>query len=235
MPNHLLASLLALQENDVRQRDLQLRLVTIPKELDAIIAKRDKLNAITAAAGEKVKKTELAIKNGESRIQALTEESQKLQQQSALVKKNDEYQAMLAGIARNKNAIGEIEEQIIALFDTLENLKAEADKVKRANAVELRAARTEFEELLGFSKVCKQEVEKLKAARPALAAAVNPDLLSRYERILRGKDAGLPVVKVESNCCSHCHMKVTLQTMNQLSKGDLESCDNCQHLLYLAD
>ena len=62
MPNHLLASLLALQENDVRQRDLQLRLVTIPKELDAIIAKRDKLNAITAAAGEKVKKTEKTFK-----------------------------------------------------------------------------------------------------------------------------------------------------------------------------
>jgi len=41
------------------------------------------------------------------------------------------------------------------------------------------------------------------------------------------------VVKVENNCCGHCHMKVTLQTLNQLSKGEIENCDNCQHILYM--
>jgi hypothetical protein len=28
-------------------------------------------------------------------------------------------------------------------------------------------------------------------------------------------------------------MRLTMQTLNELSKGSLESCDNCQHLLYL--
>lgn len=235
MGNLKFDSLLKLQAEDMRARDLNIRLVSIPKELDKIIARRDQITAVNNAAAEKVKKMELAIKSAESSIQLLNAESTKLQQQSALVKKNNEYQAMLAGIQQNKEKIAGIEEDLLLKFDQLELLKAEADKVKRSNAVEMRAARTEFEELLEFSKSCKAELARLKAARPALAEKVHPEMLSRYERILKGRDAGEPLVKVENGSCGHCHMKVTLQTLNQLSKGELETCDNCQHLLYQAE
>ena len=102
MPSPKITALLNLQSQDMRMRDLKLRLVSIPKELDKIIARRDALNADTAAAAEEVKKMELAIKAKEGEIQTLNAESTKLQQQSALVKKNNEYQAMLSGIAQNR-------------------------------------------------------------------------------------------------------------------------------------
>ena len=216
-------------------RDLKLRLVSIPKELDKIIARRDALNANTAAAAEKVKKMELAIKAEEGKIQTLNAESTKLQQQSALVKKNNEYQAMLSGIAQNKEKISAIEEELLIKFDELEVLKAEAIEVKRNNSAELRSAKQEFEELLAFSKTCEAEIKKLVETRPALLNGISPDLLSRYERILKGRDPGAPIVQLENGCCGNCHMKVTLQTMNQLSKGELESCDNCQHLIYMTE
>ena len=219
----------------MRCRDLKLRGISIPKELDKILARRDTLNAATAAAADKVKKMELAIKAREGEIQTLNAESAKLQQQSAQVKKNNEYQAMLAGIAQNKAKIGAIEEDLLVKFDELEALKAEADRIKRTNNAELRSARQEFEELLGFSKTCEAEVAKLQKERPALLSGIPVNLLSRYERLLKGKDQGAPVVQLENGCCGNCHMKVTLQTLNQLSKGELESCDNCQHLIYSAD
>ena len=62
MPSPKITALLNLQSQDMRMRDLKLRLVSIPKELDKIIARRDALNADTAAAAEEVKKMELAIK-----------------------------------------------------------------------------------------------------------------------------------------------------------------------------
>ncbi len=235
MPTPKISALLKLQTLDMRCRDLKLRGISIPKELDKILARRDSLNAATAAAADKVKKMELAIKAKEGEIQTLNAESAKLQQQSAQVKKNNEYQAMLAGIAQNKAKIGAIEEDLLVKFDELEALKAEADRVKRTNNAELRSARQEFEELLSFSKTCEAEVAKLQKERPALLPGIPVDLLSRYERLLKGKDQGAPVVQLENGCCGNCHMKVTLQTLNQLSKGELESCDNCQHLIYAAD
>ena len=227
-----LEALLILQEADLRRKGMEQRLQLLPKEMDAIIARRDKLNAATAAAAEEFKKEELAIKKCESEIARLTEESQKLQQQSALVKKNNEYQAMLGQIADNKRKIGELEEQLLIKFDLVAELKEKADAVKRANASALRNARTEFEELLAFSKSVKAEIAKAIADRPALTANVRDDLLGVYNRLLKGKDNTPPLTKLDNGCCGNCHMKVTLQTANELSKGKIESCDNCQHLLY---
>lgn len=228
-----LNALLKLQDLDMRKRGMETRLTLLPKEMDAIIARRDQLNAATAAAADAVKKEELAVKTGESEIARLEDSIHKLQQQSALVKKNNEYQAMLMQIAAEKGRIGEIEEQLIERFDRLEQLKAEAEETRKRNASELRAARGEFEELLAFSKNVKEEIAKLTAARPELAAAVPDDLLGTYMRLLKGKDGSAPVAKVDNGCCGNCHMRVTMQTLNELSKGKLESCDNCQHLLYM--
>ena len=228
-----LNALLKLQDADMRKKGMETRLTLLPKEMDSIIARRDKLNAETVAAAEAVKKEELAIKSGENEIDRLTAQSQKLQQQSALVKKNTEYQAMLLEIADNKAKIGEIEEELILRFDNLEKLKVDAEKIRKHNAMELRSARSEFEELLEFSKTVKAEIAKLNAERPKLAAAVPEELLNTYMRLLKGKDGSAPVAKVDNGCCGNCHMRVTMQTLNELSKGNLESCDNCQHLLYM--
>lgn len=227
-----LEALLILQDADMRRKGMEQRLAVLPKEMDAIIARRDKLNASTAAAAEALKKEELAVKSCESEIARLTADSQKLQQQSALVKKNNEYQAMLAQIADNKRKIGEIEEELISRFDTVAELREKAEKVRRANALELRSARAEFEELLEFSKTVKAEIAKAVTDRSALTRNVPDELLSVYERLLKSKDNSAPVTKLDNGCCGNCHMRVTTQTLNELSKGSIESCDNCQHLLY---
>ena len=227
-----LDALLILQEADLRRKGMEQRLQLLPKEMDAIIARRDKLNADTAAAAEEYKKEELAIKKCESEIARLTADSQKLQQQSALVKKNNEYQAMLGQIADNKRKVGELEEELLIKFDLVAELKEKAEKIKRANALELRNARTEFEELLAFSKSVKEEIAKATADRPALTANVRDELLGVYNRLLKSKDNTPPLTKLDNGCCGNCHMKVTMQTANELSKGKIESCDNCQHLLY---
>lgn len=228
-----LKALLTLQEADMRRKGMESRLTLLPKEMDAIIARRDKLNAENAAALEAVKKEELAIKKSESEIEQLNEKSRKLQQQSAQVKKNNEYQAMMAEIADNKDKINAIEEELLERFDRLEELKISADKIRKHNAGEMRSAREEFEELLAFSKSVKAEIEKLISGRPRLTAAIPDDLLNTYERLLKSKDGSAPVAPVDNECCSNCHMSVTVATLNELSKGKLAHCDNCQHLLYV--
>ena len=227
-----LEALLILQEADLRRKGMEKRLELLPKEMDAIIARRDQHNAATAAAADLLKKEELAVKKCEAEIARLNEESQKLQQQSALVKKNNEYQAMLGQIADNKRKVGLLEEELLEKFDKVAELKENAEKVKRANALELRNARAEFEELLAFSKSVKAEIAKAVSDRPVLAANVRDELLSTYNRLLKSKDNSAPLTKLDNGCCGNCHMRVTMQTANELSKGKIEHCDNCQHLLY---
>ena len=227
-----LEALLILQDADMRRKGMEQRLLLLPKEMDAILARKGKLEAETAAAVELLKKEELSIKQCENEIARLTADSQKLQQQSALVKKNNEYQAMLGQIADNKRKIGEIEETLLEKFDNVAQLRENAEKIRRENALKLRNARTEFEELLAFSKTVKAEIAKSITDRPALAANVRDELLTVYNRLLKGKDNSAPLTKLDNGCCGNCHMRVTMQTHNELSKGKIEHCDSCLHLLY---
>ena len=82
MPTPKISALLKLQALDMRCRDLKLRGTSIPKELDKIIARRDSLNAETAAAADKVKKggqllyctCSIAKDEGEKQIQQFLKE-----------------------------------------------------------------------------------------------------------------------------------------------------------------
>lgn len=227
-----LKKLLELQALDMRKNDLELRLTLLPKEMNALLAKRDRINAATVEAANKCRKTELNIKNTESAAAALQEENLKLQQQSALVKKNNEYQAMLNAVEANRRKIGELEEKLILLMDEFEADKIAYRKTKVSNEAEIKNLKAEFDELFAFSGAVKKEIAAMTARRPEMLRDINPDILGSYNAILKGRDRSAPVVKVEDGCCSNCHMKVTPQTVNALKKGEVLFCDNCQHIIY---
>jgi hypothetical protein len=227
-----LEKLLKLQELDLRLRDLEARLQLLPREMSDMVAKRDALAASTKAAQDAVRKIELAVKSGESGIESLQKENLKLQQQSALVKNNKEYQAMLTAIAQNKVKIGALEEKTLLLMDELDAARKNAVKVANDNSAATAALKAEFDELFAFSGEVKKEIAKLKAARPEHLHDIDADTLRRYTTLLGGKKPTTPVVAVENGICGNCFLKVTPQTQNQLKKGEVAVCDNCQHFIY---
>jgi predicted nucleic acid-binding Zn-ribbon protein len=232
MDSNVLRRLLVLQEADMRLRDMETRLTTLPKEMNNIIAQRDKINESTAAAVAAVKKIKLRIKQDEDLIAELESGIEKMRQQSSMVKKNNEYQAMLAAIELNKKKIGEAEERILAAADELENAKKSGAKIKFANDAEIKILKNEFEELFNFSKVVKEEIARLKADRPVLLKDIPPALLSPYESLRNNKEGAPPLVTADNEICGHCRLKITAQTAVALKRGEVAYCDNCQYLLY---
>ena len=230
-----LENLLKLQALDLRLRDLEARLQLLPREMQDMVAKRDALAASTKAAQDAVRKIELAVKSGESGIEALQKENLKLQQQSALVKNNKEYQAMLAAVEQNKAKIGELEEKTLILMDELDAARAKAVKVTGDNRAATAMLKTEFDELFAFSSEVKKEIAQLKERRPAMAKNINAEVLSRYTALLGGKLQTTPVVALDGESCGNCHLAVTPQTINLLKRGDVGVCDNCQHFIYDAE
>lgn len=227
-----LENLLKLQELDLRLRDLETRLQLLPREMRDMVAKRDALAAATKAAQDAVRKIELAIKSGESGIESLQKENLKLQQQSALVKNNKEYQAMLAAVEQNKLKIGELEEKTLLLMDELDAARKNAVKVAGDNSAAIASLKAEFDELMAFSGEVKAEIARLQAERPERLRDIGADTLRQYTSLLGGKKPGVPVVAVENGICGNCFLKLTPQTQNLLKKGEVAVCDNCQHFIY---
>ena len=68
--------------------------------------------------------------------------------------------------------------------------------------------------------------------RASLAAAVDPETLSLYERILKNKgDAA--IVALEHEICQGCHMKAPGSTVSAVRAGEeLVQDPNCGRILY---
>ena len=139
---------------------------------------------------------------------------------------------MLAAVAQNKVKISALEEKTLLLMDELDAARKNAVKTANDNSAATAALKAEFDELFAFSGEVKKEIAKLKAERPAYLHEIDADTLRRYTALLGGKKPTTPVVAVENGICGNCFLKVTPQTQNQLKKGEVATCDNCQHFIY---
>src|SRR5256885_1292161 len=81
----------------------------------------------------------------------------------------------------------------------------------------------------------KSKAQHVEMDRKKLAAKVEEDLLSRFERLFASKgDAA--VVALEHEVCTGCHMKVTTQTAHRVKNGkEIVSCEQCGRILYAAE
>lgn len=224
--------LLALQEVDMRVRNLELRLELLPREEQKLMAEMESHRQALDTAREAYKKTELAIKQSESAIGKFNDHINRLQQQSAMVKKNTEYQAMMQEIKHLKDNISEEETREINLLEQLDGQKSLYREQEKQFAAEQGSVNDEVAEMRQSGNEIRAEIEQLRGSRKALEAKVEATALGMYNRLL--KAAGTPLVKITaSGMCDHCHLKVTPQTLTGAKKGDLVSCDNCSHLIYL--
>lgn len=228
-----LDELLELQDLDLRLRNLELRLKTIPQEMKNMIARRDAINASTVEAASQVKRIEMNINASEAEVSRLQSENAKLLQQSSQVKKQTEYQAMLQAIENNKNSISAEEEKTILLYDELEAAKKSYAVTKKNNDDKIKIIKSEFDEIIDYSKKVEVELARLKQERPKLVQKIPSDILSTYTRLLNGKNTNTAVCAVIDGICSGCHLRVTPQTINDIARDRMTVCDNCQCFIYI--
>ena len=225
------SNILTLQEFDMKLRDLETKYRTIPTERHKLREEYEAAQAALAAARENVAKADLALKQTEAEIATQNETVRKLLTQSALVKKNDEYQSILQNIETVKGQISELESRVIELLDEQENArKALADQEREFAATDkqVREELAEFEQLI---ETIKADAVKLKAEKKKFMPRVELNVLNAYQNILT-RDKGKPVVPIVNGTCGNCSLKVTPQLVNDAKKGTLVYCDNCSHILY---
>ena len=219
-------NLLNLQALDLEIRNLKLRLTMIPKEAEKLQQEIAAIESKVKAAKEKKAAHELQLKKNEAEIAEINDKIGKLQTQSALVKKNTEYQAMLGTIAMLKKSISDLESKQIELMDAL---SADDKAIYAATAAvkpETAPLRSELKELAELVNDIKARGRDLLAKRPELRSMVDSEILPRYEQILKKNDS-IPLVPVEVDKCGNCHLRLTPQTMNSSRSGAITFCDNC--------
>jgi predicted nucleic acid-binding Zn-ribbon protein len=227
--------LVALQEIDVRIRDLERERQVLPARMDEIdqilSSKQGELSAETNQLDE----CEMARRMLESDLRAEKEKIKKWEARLNEIKSNRDYQALSREIESARKANLGIEDEILHKMQDIEDLKISVSQKEEdlaAEAGKLSSEQTELKKKLDSFNARISEEEKV---RKKALADVSGRYLRQYDTIRKRRD-GVAVVPVLDEHCQGCHMGIPPQLYNVVLLGQqIEFCPFCHRILYYKD
>lgn len=223
-------ALVRLQSLDEQAAGLRNEIAALPKHIAEIEKKLEshtrQLEADKASLAANIKQRKVLeddIKGYEGKIS-------KLNDQMLQAKTNEQYRAFQNEIGWNKDAIRKAEDGILDLMSSGEPLEANVKVAEKALAAEKQVVEKEKEEARTRTAEDQTGLARLTELRKELAATVEANLLSRYERIRQRRGTG--VSDATSGQCNECHIALRPQQFQDLKRGDTLICENCGRILF---
>jgi predicted nucleic acid-binding Zn-ribbon protein len=232
--NPQIAALLDLQTVDLKILRLEKKLEASPKALAEAQMDFQRQQSSLDEKLEALKGLHVHIDLREDELREREQRAEKLrQQQLQRGIKNKEYQALSHEIQAEKANASFLQDGILGELEKLEAAKKEAEEF-RAGVEDARKKLQEQEAHVQKEvEDLRKALEGLQTQRAQAADGIDKELVSRYERILRGK-SGKAIVEVLDNVCQGCYMSLTPQMALNLRSGtDIVFCQSCARMLYL--
>jgi predicted nucleic acid-binding Zn-ribbon protein len=228
----VIEKLLVLQDRDRKILQAKDELAHVAPERHELQTRASGTQAKLEAAKLRVKQIESDRKKLELDAEAKQQQIDKWATQQLQTKKNEEYKALQHEIDHGKQIITGIEDQEIELMEKAETAQKEVVEAQKLAAEAKKLVDGKIADLDAREKNLQAELQKLEANRAELAAAVDEDARSKYERLLKSKGSNV-VVGVSHHSCGGCHMKLDRGTVVQCQANqEIVTCNNCGRILY---
>lgn len=223
-----------LQRLDQQIAALQADLAGLPKRMRDADAQLN--GARTAVANAKAVHTQALTekKKFELDVEQWKERAKKYREQSAAVKTNEAYKALLHEIATAEAQASLAEDKVLGQMMAIEeaegkvrHFEAELKEAERGIAIEKKQIEAQYADE-------KKKLETALAERKIVAEKVPEDLLELYTRISK-PHPGTVMAEVRDHQCKGCGMRV-LPHVIQMLKDDRDEemfrCETCGRILY---
>jgi len=148
------------------------------------------------------------------------------------IKNTKELQALQREIDLIRQSNGEIEEDLIKVYEEIDRIKAEL-KVKEEEAAIMQTEWQQNHEAMQTKiSTIDQLVSEAATLRKTIASQIAGELISRYELIF-ARRGGTAVVEVTGGICQGCYMNIPPQLWNEIIRSEkINLCPSCQRILY---
>lgn len=204
-------------------KKLQAQMEGVVKNIEDVQRKRENIRK----SMEDLKKE---IKRHKELIEDCKEGVKRAEERLNLVKKAEEYKALLREKAKHEDCI-------IKSTNRIKELEMELKKLEDSNEdkkllKELQELEEEFNDMRYSQSRLLSRVEELKNKLQEFKENIHKDIVEEYETLKRKH--GLPVIlPVDSlGACTNCGTKLPSALYSQLIKGDVVVCPSCGRLIY---
>ncbi|MDO8432714.1 MAG: C4-type zinc ribbon domain-containing protein [Candidatus Binatus sp.] len=201
------------------------QVVLLREQLEGNQQELDRLTEQDAEIIASRKKAERELAEGEVRIR-------NKRMRLTLIRNEKELQALSHEIETLKDTNQRIEAELLATLEGADERTAKIKELTQAIAKGRAELAKAEKEIAAEVEQLKASIEKHNRSREQVAAAVEPNLLSRYKMIFNRR-AGVAVALAKGGTCQGCRMRLPPQLYNEIQKHlQIHFCPNCQRVLY---
>ena len=224
--------LLVLQDRDRKILQLSREQADIPARKSQIETRLQKHKDEQKRLQDEIKKSTALAKETEVEIDARKAKITKFREQQLQIKNNVEYRALEHEIAVVQKDIRDLEDREIEVMEAMEKINAQVAEHNKVLKDEESRIKADAGMLDKRAQAIQEELDGLKKERQEMSKDIDPDWLSRYEKILH-KTADYALVPVDNGTCSGCHMKLPPHLVHDVKKNlTMTLCNFCSRLLY---
>lgn len=228
-----LKALAAVQEVDLQVEGLKKQVQGAPASLKKVEEARDRAKKAWDAKVLAIGELEKVQKQHQAALELNKDRLQRSTQRLEAVGNTQEYQAITRELEQLRRMATSLEEQASKANKDRDALAAEASTAETA----FRASEEEWTkangEMAASTEKAQSQLNALAQARLPLAAAVEPRLLSQYDRI-RPARQGMGLAPANGGQCKACNRVLPPQQYNELQKGSgIHQCSSCHRLLFI--
>ena len=228
----VIEKLLVLQDRDRKIIQTKDELAHVGPERHELQTRASGTQARLDAAKLRGKQLESERKKLELDAEAKQQQIDKWATQQLQTKKNEEYKALQHEIDHGKQIISGLEDQELELMEKADVVQKEIVEAQKLAAEAKKVVDAKISDLDAREKNLQADLAKLDFNRAELAAVVDEDARTKYERLLKSK-GGNVVVGVSHHSCGGCHMKLNRGTVVQCQANqEIVTCTNCGRILY---
>ena len=229
--------LLELQKTDNEIAALRANLEAAPKRIRENDAKLTGARVAVATAKEALAQLVATRKKSDFEVAEWRERVKKFKAQTAAVKTNEAYKALLHEIANAESEIGKLEDiqldQMMAAEEAEKNVKA-AEAALRDSEQAIGAERKQIE---NAAREVNRKMLADISVRDKIAAQIPEEVLNVYARAAK-RHHGVALAEAVNEQCRGCGMRLLphlYQQVYQPQDHDLHTCETCGCILYAAE
>lgn len=208
---------------------LSRRRAELPGRIAEVEGKAQAARERIAAQREALEEAEKLRREREAALQDTEAKRDKFKGQTALVKTNEEYTALLREIDQAGENISQIEEEILVAMERIEEVTDGLAATEREQERIAQDFDRQAKQLQDELRQVESELESSAKQLDERVAELEPGVRHLFERARQAKGSGTASLK--GQVCVACHRDVPFEDINRVIGGDVVPCQSCRRLL----